>query len=285
MEATANKAIIYDDTCPLCVLYTGAFVKTGMLKEDNRISFNELAEKSELTANMDLHRSKHEIPLVDLKGGETLYGLDSLVFILSQKMPFIVWFLQFRPIRAFFKTLYNIVSFNRRVIVGAAKSPSNAYDCTPDFHIGYRITYIALATLIGILGFFFLSYTIASSDAIHTIVFVNFLVLWTAVIGSGIYGLISLVTISDNQTRIEYFGQLATIGLMGLGIYVALMSFVALIPTMGVATFGSLLAVVVSFGVVCRAHFRRLKVVGLGDWRLVVWVLSFVVGVLIVLSS
>lgn len=155
MKATLNKAIVYDDTCPLCVWYTGAFVKMGMLKEYNRVSFNELTDKSDIAANMDLHRSKHEIPLVDLKGGETLYGLDSLVFILSQKMPFIFWSLQFYPIRVFFKSLYNIVSFNRRVIVGAKKLPASGYDCTPDFHTGYRIIYIFLMTLISILSAYF----------------------------------------------------------------------------------------------------------------------------------
>jgi len=285
MEVIANKAIIYDDTCPLCVWYTGAFVKTGMLEKDNRISFNELNEKTTIAANMDMHRSRHEIPLVDLEGGETLYGLDSLAFILSQKMPFIGWSLKLRPLRAFFKILYNIVSYNRRVIVGAAKTHSTGFDCTPDFHVVYRLIYIVLAILMGISGAYFFGRGIVHSGAIYTVGFLNLLILWTGVIGWGIYGLITLVTVSDNRTRIEYFGQLATIVLMGLGVYIVLMGFVVLIPTMDLATLGSAFAVAVSFLVMCRAHFRRLKVVDLDNWRMIVWILSFVVAVFVVLSS
>ncbi|MFK7906402.1 MAG: DCC1-like thiol-disulfide oxidoreductase family protein [Chitinophagales bacterium] len=285
MEVTANKAIIYDDTCPLCVWYTGAFVKTGMLKKDNRISFNELNEKTEIAANMDMHRSKHEIPLVDLKGGETLYGLDSLAFILSEKMPFIAWALQFRPIRAFFKTFYNIVSYNRRVIVGAAKTPTNGFDCTPDFHVVYRLIYIVLGILMGVLGAYSFAWMILYSEALYTIGFINMIFLCVGVAGWGIYGLIALVTIPNNRTKIEYFGQLVTISLMSLGVYVALMGIAAFIPSVYIANLVGAFAVAISFLVACRAHFRRLKVVGLENWRMIVWVLSFVVAAVLGLGS
>ena len=88
MEATANKAIIYDDTCPLCVWYTGAFVKTGMLKENNRISFNELTGKSEITEQMNMHRSKHEIPLVGFEGGRNPLWCGQLGVYIESKNPY-----------------------------------------------------------------------------------------------------------------------------------------------------------------------------------------------------
>lgn len=285
MKATANKAIIYDDTCPLCVWYTGAFVKTGMLGENNRISFNELADKSEIAENMDLHRSKHEIPLVDLKGGETLYGLDSLVFILKQKLPIIGWLLQFRPIRAFFKILYNLVSFNRRVIVGAEKPEAMAYDCTPDFHAGYRLVYIVLAVLIAAFGAYSFGSSMVYWSHVPTVAYINLLVLWIGFFAWTIFSVFSLLTIFDNRSRIDYFGQLATILLMGFGVYALMMSLAALVPFYSLAIFSSALAIVVSFGVMCRAHFRRLKVVDLANWRIAVWVLCFVIGGVIVLSS
>lgn len=118
-----------------------------------------------------------------------------------------------------------------------------------------------------------------------SIVFINLFALWTGTIGWGIYGLITLVSISKYQTQIEYFGQLVSVGFMGLGTYIVLMSFAALIPTIDIATLGSALAILVSFGVMCRAHFRRLKVVGLKNWRAAVWIVSFGVAFFIVLSS
>ncbi|MEZ4885813.1 MAG: DCC1-like thiol-disulfide oxidoreductase family protein [Chitinophagales bacterium] len=291
MKATANKAIIYDDTCPLCVWYTSAFVKTGMLEKHNRISFNELTNKSDIAANMDIHRSKHEIPLVDLKGGETLYGLDSLEFILSQKMPFIAWLLQFRLIRAFFKTFYNIVSYNRRVIVGAAKTQTqtqtqtHSYDCTPDFHVGYRLIYIFLAVLVSILGVYWFANGMAEAFAVPSLAYFNFATLMIAVIAWGIYFCMAFLSIPNNRTRIEYFGQLATTMLMGLGIYIVSMGIVAWIPNEVIAIGGATFAIVASFGVMCQAHFRRLKVVNLANWRMIAWILSFLVAALVVLSS
>jgi len=36
---TTDKILVYDDACPLCVAYTGAFVKTGLLTAEGRKSF------------------------------------------------------------------------------------------------------------------------------------------------------------------------------------------------------------------------------------------------------
>jgi predicted DCC family thiol-disulfide oxidoreductase YuxK len=83
MATTHNKAIIYDDTCPMCNIYTKAFVQYGFLKSENRLSFTKIDEN--IASKLDLHRSKHEIPLIDQDTGEVLYGVDSLVFLLSQK--------------------------------------------------------------------------------------------------------------------------------------------------------------------------------------------------------
>jgi len=37
-----NKALFYDDNCPLCKAYTAAFVKGGLLKAKNRIAFSHV---------------------------------------------------------------------------------------------------------------------------------------------------------------------------------------------------------------------------------------------------
>src|SRR5688572_29047682 len=131
MEALENKAMIYDDTCPMCSLYTKGFVKWGLLENDNRIAFSSL-DTHEIICRMDINRARHQIPLIDLKGGKTLYGLDALTFLLSQKIPFLRKLLHIKPVYNFFSCLYNIVSYNRRIIV-PAKPFSAKIDCAPDF--------------------------------------------------------------------------------------------------------------------------------------------------------
>lgn len=283
MKATANKAIIYDDTCPLCVWYTDAFVKTGLLKKDNRISFNELTKQKELTASMDMHRSKHEIPLVDLEGGKTLYGLESLSFILSQKIPFVKWCLQFAPIRAFFKGLYNIISYNRRVIVGAAKSENQTFDCTPDFHSVYRMVYIILAFIIGGIGAYALGMGLVYANGNPIVAYLNLIILYASVIAWGIYCATVIVTLFDKRKLIEYFGQLATIQLIGLGVYGFFTVIAAFFPISVIAPFLSTIAVVAGFGIMFREHYRRLEVINLPKWRIGIWIVSHVVGIYLIL--
>lgn len=143
MKPLYNKAIIYDDQCPACKLYTTGFVKWGLLEQNKRIPFTEVIA-SEKISQLDLQRAKHQIPLIDLKGGETLYGLDALVFLLTQKTPFLKVLLNLRPIYAFFSGLYNIISYNRRIII-PAHTPASGFDCAPDFSLRYRLYFIALA--------------------------------------------------------------------------------------------------------------------------------------------
>ncbi len=142
-----QKAIIYDDNCPMCKWYTGAFVKTNLLESSNRISFSELSNTS-LSAQIEMQRSKHEIPLVDLHGGETLYGVDSLVHLLQPKFPIIGKLMQVSAISYLVRKLYQFISYNRGVM--APSFPTyRKYDCTPDFHLGHRL---ALIILLGGLG-------------------------------------------------------------------------------------------------------------------------------------
>ena len=80
------KAIIYDSECPLCVAYTNAFVQLGVLRKEERISFAEL-HSQEFLSRIDEQRQGNEIPLVDLNGGKTVYGLDALLTLIGRRWP------------------------------------------------------------------------------------------------------------------------------------------------------------------------------------------------------
>jgi hypothetical protein len=142
-----QKAIVYDDACPMCAWYTGQFVNAGLLESQHRIPFSQIKQ---CDIKLDLQKSRHEIPLVDLAGGQVIYGLDSLLTILAVRFPVLVCLVRFMPLYYFFKRLYAFISYNRKVIYPFRKRQNHSgshFDCSPDFHIGYRWSFILWAVL------------------------------------------------------------------------------------------------------------------------------------------
>jgi predicted DCC family thiol-disulfide oxidoreductase YuxK len=135
-EVTFNKAMIYDDNCPLCSCYTRAFVKAGLLKKENRIAFRKIDTNA---LSIDWNRARHEIPLVDMETAEVVYGLDALIMVLQQRFTFIAPLLKIKPINWFFRKLYKLVSYNRRIIVASVDKKNCGFDCCPDFNYTYRL--------------------------------------------------------------------------------------------------------------------------------------------------
>lgn len=135
MKTDYNKALIYDGNCPLCKAYTSAFVKGGFLRKENRISFSEVNIHQ---FNIDWHKAKHEIPLINLATGEVKYGVDALADILRQKFSLIDTLLKVRVLNCFARNLYKLISYNRKVIVAAQEQQSGQVDCTPDYSFFWR---------------------------------------------------------------------------------------------------------------------------------------------------
>lgn len=130
-----NKLLIYDDNCPLCQWYSKQFVRFGFLPANGRVPFSTLEEK--YLERIDFERSRNEIPLLDIKTAEVIYGIDALLEILGSKIPFIKTIGKIRPVHWFLHKLYKFISYNRKVIV-AVKCGPGAIDCTPDFNYFYR---------------------------------------------------------------------------------------------------------------------------------------------------
>ena len=145
MDTLKNKVIIYDDVCPLCKAYTGAFVRLGWLKQ--RTGF--ACAPAGILDQIDLDRARHEIPLYDQATGKTLYGLDALFFIIGNRVPLLQPLLRSSVFRAFIKQLYQVVTYNRRIIAGS-RAPAEGFDCAPDVNRFYRWLYIILAGTAGI---------------------------------------------------------------------------------------------------------------------------------------
>jgi hypothetical protein len=136
-----NKTLVYDDACPMCVWYSDAFVKSGLLEKNSRIPFSSASP--ELLHAINWQKSKNEIPLIDIETKQVLYGIDALLEILGQKFPLIKTIGTLKPANWLLKKIYNFISYNRKVIVAAKKRPG-VIDCTPDFNMKYRILFISV---------------------------------------------------------------------------------------------------------------------------------------------
>ncbi|WP_020538251.1 DCC1-like thiol-disulfide oxidoreductase family protein [Lewinella cohaerens] len=188
-----QKTILYDDNCPLCCWYTDAFVQTGLLTPEGRQSFTNTSLE-DLENRLDLARSKDEIPLLDDHGGPTLYGIDSLLFLLGQRWAWMPKIARFAPINWFLRRLYKLISYNRRVIV-AKETPAGAFDCSPQFNYFYRYVYILLTLLVGASGL--LAYGLTNGT-------------WYLLGLITLFLLFLLLKIKEHPKRVNYLGLIFT---------------------------------------------------------------------------
>ena len=136
-----SKVIIYDDSCPMCKLYTYWFVAWGFLAPENRIGF--ATAPAEITSHVDLNRGRHEIPLFDRTTKETIYGLAALSHVLGSRWTWLKPFFESRVFMWMFYPLYQIITYNRRVIAGC--KACSGFACAPDLNRFYRTVYLLIA--------------------------------------------------------------------------------------------------------------------------------------------
>ena len=136
-----NKVIVYDDSCPMCKIYTWSFVAVGLLKPENRVGF--ATASVEITSNIDLNRGRHEIPLYDRETGKTIYGLKAMTHIMGSRWPWLNPIFESGPFWCIFYPIYQIITYNRRVIAGCKHCCGS--DCAPDLNKFYRSVYLGIA--------------------------------------------------------------------------------------------------------------------------------------------
>jgi predicted DCC family thiol-disulfide oxidoreductase YuxK len=204
---TTNKALVYDDACPLCVAYTSAFVKTGLLTPEGRKPFS--AASPELLSAINWQRSKNEIPLFDPNTRQVWYGIDALLEILGQKCSSIKVIGHFKPVNWMLKKLYNFISYNRKVIVATKTSPSKI-DCTPSFNLFYRVLFMMVFLLFNTVMLYPLHHHLLLqipfySLSVHQLINVHFVLV-------GIN--CTLAAFLPKRAAIEYLGQINMLALI-----------------------------------------------------------------------
>ncbi|TAH21971.1 MAG: DUF393 domain-containing protein [Cytophagales bacterium] len=222
-----NNVIIYDHECPMCAVYTDAFLKSGLLDKDGRYKYADL-DKFSAEVLIDKDRARHEIALVDTEKMEVRYGLDSLFYILATRFPALNLLFKQKYFVLIMKELYYFISYNRKIIAPSPKQ--DASSCVPDFHLKYRVLYI--------LGMLY----VVASFAIYFDVFLLFWAYWAAQV------IFSMIIFKEKT--ITYLGHQITI---------LLIACLLMIPSI---FFSNLLYIniLISLTVVIKEFWRRWKV-------------------------
>lgn len=207
--ANTRYILLYDEHCPLCDWYTRQFVRLGYLQPEGRQTLHAWERQEEASLYPDPARALHEIPLLDLQEGKVVYGIDALLRLLGQRMPWIEKLGQLPLLHGGLRLFYAFISYNRRMMAGAHPCEGA---CTPDFHAGWRYAWLAVAalfcTLVTVLagkaaGEAWLGEAVGPLPAL-------------LITGSG-WALFLLLTLGlPYRLRMDYLGQLATVGFVGV---------------------------------------------------------------------
>ncbi|RKR82442.1 hypothetical protein BDD43_2622 [Mucilaginibacter gracilis] len=143
MKTLQNHLILFDAECPMCNLYTKAFVATGMLDENGREAYQQYP--AETCPLLNRQRAVNEIALINRSTGEVTYGVRSLLKIFTSVVPVLGPLFSFAPLVWLLSKFYAFISYNRRVIIPAV---TDDYQYQPTFRLSYRLLYIAFTWFI-----------------------------------------------------------------------------------------------------------------------------------------
>lgn len=261
MKTLKNHTLLYDDQCPLCKAYTGAFIKSGMLDGNGRTLHREGIEA--FSGKIDAARSCNEIALVNTQTGEAIYGLQSLLAILGYNVPYIKSIGNFKPVYGFLNTLYKFISFNRKVI-----APSRTYreqTCVPTFHAGFRIAFIVLC---GIFTSLVLNHYASRLQGLvqSSSLYREFAICFGQIVFQGLL----LVAVRSRKTPVfDYLGNMMTVSLIGALLLLPAIGLSHIMVLSGYIYLGYFMLVV---AFMLFMHARRVAYIGAPGWLSISWV-------------
>lgn len=257
MNTLKDHTLIYDDECPMCNIYTRAFIKTGMLDKEGRQPYSEAASR----VNFDKRKACNQIALINRKDNSVVYGIDSLFNVIANSFPIFRPLFQWSVFRAACAKLYSFISYNRKVVAPGSKENT----CIPDFSFKYRGAYIIIAWII--TSIVLASYAKMLAPLVpQSGLGREFLICGGQVIFQTVTFI--LLGIKDRKTVLNYLGHLMTISLGG-----ALLLSPMLIVSDFVTPLFSLGFFIIIAGLMLIEHVRRVKLLQL-PWLLSMsWVL------------
>lgn len=272
MKTLEKHTIIYDSDCPLCKAYTNAFVSTRMLDIQGRIPYQQVG--GSFCPEMDAERAKNEIALVDRETGKVRYGLDSLLHVLHFRFPMLSNVVRSQPIHFLVNQLYSLISYNRKVIMPAVRKGESTFDCTPSFNLQYRLLYIVMTWLI--TSVVLVKYSTFLTGFIPA---TNFTREFLICGGQGAFQLIAVFRLAKDKTM-DYLGNMMTVSLFGALLLLPMLLIGSLFSAIPEALFLVYFMAVVA--VMLYEHARRMKILELGWWPSISWVLYRAIVLIII---
>lgn len=268
MKTLDNHIILYDAECPMCSLYTKAFVNTGMLDNNGRMPYQEMLPACPL---VDRQRAVNEIALINIQTGEVEYGVVSLFKVIANSFPMFKGLFNWKPFIWTAQKAYAFISYNRRVIV-----PGNAtdnFEVQPGFKLKYRIAYLLFTWLF--VGFILTQYAHLLAGMVPAgKAWREYTICGGQIIFQGI-----IVSLYVNAKKWDYLGNMMTISFAGA---------LLLLPALLLAKFVELSALIYTLyflgvaGLMFLEHIRRSKIMGLG-WVLTIAWAAYRLGILILI--
>ena len=145
MKTLNNHLILFDAECPMCSMYTKAFVSTGLLDADGRTAYQDFSDQA--CPMLDRQRAVNEIALVNRETGEVTYGVQSLFKIIATALPVFKHVFDLKVFAWLMAKAYAFVSYNRRVIIPATRG-QDKFAFQPSFKLHYRIAYLIFTWLV-----------------------------------------------------------------------------------------------------------------------------------------
>lgn len=203
----AQQQLIYDDACPLCRVYTKAFVNQGLLQPGQRCSFSDLDPAA--MGYIDINRARHQIPFLNRKTGITLYGIDALLAILEKKFPWLIKVCNNKYLYQGLQQLYHFISYNRRVITATRQSPGS-FDCAPDFNSFYRILFLCFGFLFNTAMLSIVQDCFMKSSAFSNVSLAEIQFAHLALVACNLFCAITM----NKKAALEYLGQVNMLALI-----------------------------------------------------------------------
>lgn len=270
MKTLKNHLILFDEECPMCRMYTNAFVSTGLLEKDGRAAYQELSAQA--CPMVDRQRAANEIALVNQETGEVTYGIESLFKIFALVVPFFGPIFRFKPFVWLMSKVYAFVAYNRRVIVPPVKDQS--FQFQPTFKLQYRIAYLVFTWFV--TAYILSAYTGLMKEILPTgNAYREYFVCGGQIIFQGI-----IITLLNKQKTWDYLGNMMTISFAG-----ALLLLPALLASiwLKINPLFYLLWFFAVAGLMLLEHIRRSKLLKIGWTLTITWVLYRIAILLIII--
>lgn len=272
MKTLKNHLILFDEECPMCRVYTSAFVNTGLLDKGGRAPYQGLAMQA--CPMVDRQRAANEIALVNQETGEVTYGIESLFKIFAIVAPFFAPLFSFRPFVWLMSKVYAFVAYNRRVMMPPVKDKD--FQFQPTFKLNYRIAYLIFTWLVTayILSFYtkLMRGIVPPGD-----IYREYFICGGQIIFQGL-----VISFVNKHKTWAYLGNMMTISFAGAFLLLpAILLSIWLVPG-PIFYLAWFLAVA---GLMLLEHIRRSSLLKIGWTLTITWVLYRIAVLLIILLN